>query len=400
MVAVFSTPRGNTYDPMPVELWRYDGTGAVGRLETAEKLEFTWADRTTGTAVLETPLTNLTRMLLDKSGETLVVATFNGKRHVSTVVESEVFAHGDQQEDVRVRAVCASPWSMLEGQRIPPVPDQPLSLQQSAEFFTMTGPVETVVKTLLGHGARRVGHPIQIREDLRRGPIVTVKARNDTTADLVSELLAGTGFRLALDAWLPGDPKIGQLSLTAPTIIADVVPYREQPGLVWASASHDLDDWGLTYKRPQTTRMVVGDKGEKTSQAFVSVTSRDEPASPWARREGYVEASGEETPADRGAAELVKSAGSVDLDATATPSQIWEFGSDGQYPRQFDVGDWVTVDLGDVGVVRQVITEVTVTLTPVSLTIVPKVATPDTAARDLYSLVTDLDKRLDRAQRR
>lgn len=397
-MTIYSTPRGDTYDPMPVELWRFDGRGAVGRLETAEEIEFTWADRTSGTAVIDTPLTDLSRMLLDKNGETLVVATFNGKRHVSTVVESEVFSKGDR--DVRVRAVCASAWSLLEGQRIPPVPDQPLSLQQSAEFFTLTGPVETVVKTLVGIGARRVGHPIQVREDLRRGPIVTVKARNDTTAELVAEALAGTGYRLSLEAWLPGDDPIGQLPLTMPSIVADVVPYRDQPGLVWSSISDDLDDWGLTHKRPAMTRVVVGDGGEKTEQRFISVMSSAEPVSPWARREGYVEAGGGEASADRGASELAKHAGSVDLEATAAPSQSWEFGADGKYPRQFDVGDWVSVDLGAVGVVRQVITEVTVKLTPVSLTVTPKVSTPDTTERDLYAMVTDLDKRLERSLRR
>ena len=56
-MAIYSTPRGDTYDPMPVELWRFDGRGAVGRLETAEEIEFTWADRTSGTAVIDTPLT-------------------------------------------------------------------------------------------------------------------------------------------------------------------------------------------------------------------------------------------------------------------------------------------------------------------------------------------------------
>lgn len=400
MSVVFATPRGVTDDPMPVELWRFDGQGAVGRLETAEELEFTWADRTSGTAVLETPLTDLSRMLLDKNGETLVVATFNGKRHVSTVVESEVFAGGDQAQDVRVRAVCASAWSMLEGQRIPPVPDQPLSLQQSAEFFVLTGPVETVVKRLVSIGARRVGHPIHVMPDLGRGPTVTVKARNDTTAELVAEALARTGYRLSLDAWLPGDERIGDLSLTAPAIVADVVPYREQTGLVWSSMAHDLDDWGLTYKRPSMTRVIVGDHGEKTEQKFVSVAAPGAPRSPWAQREGYVEAGEEENVYSRGEIELAKAAGAVDVDATATPSQAWEFGVDKQYPRQFDVGDWVTVDLGGVGKVRQVVTEVTVKLSPVSLTVTPRVSTPDTTERDLYAMVTDLDKRLERAQRR
>jgi hypothetical protein len=49
--------------------------------------------------------------------------------------------------------------------------------------------------------------------------------------------------------------------------------------------------------------------------------------------------------------------------------------------------------------VRDVVTEVTVELTPVSLTVTPKVGSPDTSDRDLYALVTDIDKRVNRQMR-
>jgi hypothetical protein len=397
---IYSTPRGNTYDPMPVELWRWDGTGAVGRLETSEEIEVTWADRDAGTTTIDTPLNDLSRLLLDDKGSVLVVVTLNGKRHVSTVVESEATADEDARRDVRVQATTASAWSLLDGQRIPPVPDRPLSQQESAEEYVLTGPVETVVKTLVRIGAERLGHPIAVIEDRGLGPTVTVRSRMDTTADLVKEALAGTGYRLSLDAWLPGDERIGDLSLTRPTIIADVVAYRDRPGLVLSGVSEDLESWSLKRTRATQTRVIVGDKGEGTEQRFVSVGAEDPDLSPWARREGYTSTSSEdETPAEVGAAELAEAAATAEMDATAAPSQAWEFGEDGEYPRQYDVGDWCTVSLPEVGDVREVITEVTAKLTPVSLTVTPKVGTPDTKSRDLYALVTDLSKRVDRQRR-
>jgi hypothetical protein len=81
------------------------------------------------------------------------------------------------------------------------------------------------------------------------------------------------------------------------------------------------------------------------------------------------------------------------------PSLSWEFGTDGEWDKQFDVGDWCTVQLPQIGDVRDVVTEVTVELTPVSLTVTPKVGSPDTSDRDLYALVTDIDKRVNRQMR-
>ncbi|AHI04367.1 hypothetical protein CFAL_12075 (plasmid) [Corynebacterium falsenii DSM 44353] len=401
MSTVYNTPRGRTYDPMQVELWEWDGTGPLGRVELSEKIEVTWADRTSGTVVLDTPLTWLTRQCLPADGRVLVVVTLNGKRHISSVVEAQPYADADSRNDPRIRITTASSWSLLDGELIPPVPDQPLNLQQSAEEYVLTDRLETVIKRLVQIGADRVGHPIAVMPDARRGPQVTIRSRNDTVADLVEKALVGTGYRLKLDAWLPGDDPIGQLSLTRPTIVADVVPYREQPGLVWSGLSEDLDQWKLTHSRPTKTRLIVGDRGEKTEQKFVQVVSSTEPVSPWARREGYAGASSEgQILQDVGEAELAQAAGSVDLDATVTPATAWEFGTDGKFPRQYDVGDVATVVLPGVGEISQVITEVTAVLTPVSMTVTPKVSTPDTKDRSLYTTVMELDKKLDEQSRR
>lgn len=401
MSTVYNTPRGKTYDPMQVELWEWDGTGPLGRVELSEKIEVTWADRTSGTVVLDTPLTPLTRQCIPADGRILIVVTLNGKRHISSVVEAQPYAESDSRNDPRIRITTASAWSLLDGQLIPPVPDQPLSLQRAAEEYVLSGKLETVLKKLVQLGAERLGHPIAILPDMGRGPEVTIRSRNNTVAELVEKALIGTGYRLKLDAWLPGDDPIGQLSLTRPTIVADVVPYRDQPGLVWSGKAEDIDQWKLTHSRATKTRLIVGDGGEKTDQKFIQVISRAEPHSPWARREGYVGVNSEtESLQEVGEEELAQCAGAVDLDATVTPATSWEFGTDGHFPRQYDVGDIATVILPGVGEISQVITEVTAVLTPVSLTVTPKVSTPDTRRRDLYSTVMEIDKKLDEQRRR
>ena len=400
MATYYNTPRGISYDPMPVEVWEWNGQGALFRVELAESVSVTWADRTTGTAEFDLKLDNMTAPLTPCDGRYLFVVSLNGHRHVSTPVTANPYNDGDTDE-VRVKFTTASPWNLLTGERVPPVPDRPLSQQESAEFFTLTGPVETVVKRLVTIGAKRLGHPIAVLPTLGAGPTVTVSSRFDTVAELVEDTLAGTGYRLSLDAWLPGDERIGDLSLTKPTIVADVVPYRDREGLVWARVSADLDKWDLQKTRATSTQVVVGDRGEGVGQHFVLVETTDEVASPWAKREAYVDVTDEATTLlDAGTGELLKSAETTDLDATIAPAGVWEFGSDGEYPMQFSVGDVATIDLGDpLGQVRQVVTEVTAKLTPTEFTVTPKVASPDTMDRDIYTALTELQKRVDRPRR-
>lgn len=373
MATYYNTARGTSYDPMPVEVWRHDGHRALFRVELAESVKVTWADRTTGTAEFDLKLDDMTAPLTACDGMYLFVVTLNGHRHASTPVKAAPCNDGDTDE-VRVKFMTASPWNLLTGERVPPVPDRPLSQQESAEFYVATGPVETVVKSLVSVGAARLGHPIAVLPSLGNGPTVTVSSRFDTVAELVEGALAGTGYRLSLDVWLPGDEKIGDLSLTKPTIVADVVPYRDREGLVWARVSADLDQWQLDKTRATSTQVVVGDRGEGVEQATTLL--------------------------DAGTGELLKSAATTDLDATIAPAGVWEYGSDGEYPLQFSVGDVATIDLGDpLGEVRQVVTEVTAELTPTSFSVTPKVSTPDTMERDIYATLTDLQRRVGRPRR-
>lgn len=403
MTTYYNTPRGVIHDPMPVEVWRFDGTGPLGRLETSERIEVTFAERGAGTAVIDTPLTELSGQLLDGKGETLVVARFNGQRHISSIVEAEIYADEGDGDDVRVKATTASAWSMLDGQVIPPVPDRPLSQQGAVEEYVLTGPVETVVKTLVSLGAARLGHPIKVMPDAGQGPTVTVRSTFDTVADLVSEALLSSGYRLTLDAWLPGDEKVGDFSLTAPSIIADVIPYRDNPGLQLSADGHDLESWSMKYARPTATSVIVAadTDDEDIPKSYTGPWSTAGAySSTWAQRETYITVSQDETPADAAARELRDSKEKTTLDATAVPALSWEFGSDGGYDRQYLNGDRCDVTLPGVGTIAEVVSEVTVVLTPTSLTVTPKVGSSDTADRDLYSLVASVSKRVDRVQKR
>lgn len=397
METIFNTPRGATFDPMTIELWQWNGTQAMARLETAEKITVTWVDGAPDTAEIIIPLDANTRALVPTDSETLVVCTLNGRRHVSTVVKSSLQPANDHDTAVNIHATTAGAWSLLQSEVITPSPGDELAHQASREEFTITAPVETVVKTIIFYGASSIGHPIKCAHDYGRGPQVTVSGRMKYAAELIQDALKGTGYRLALDAWLPGDNPSPEFHLDFPTVIADVVPYRDRPGLVLSRAAQDLEDWELTDSRAPHTRMIVGDSGKGTEQQFYRVFG-DESVNPWARREGYLSTDviDKSDVLAKGEIALQNDARTREFTASITPSALWEFGTDGLFPRQFDLGDKCLVDLGEAGYANQVITQVEAQLTPAAFTVTPKVGNPDTYESDIYSTVADLSKRVDR----
>ncbi|MBC3186361.1 hypothetical protein H7347_07210 [Corynebacterium sp. zg-331] len=343
-----------------------------------ERVEVTWALKGAGTCVLEAPLTATTALLLPADGQYLLVAHFNGLRHIGVPVETVAYTDDAAPHDPRIRVTTASGWSMLDAQHIPPVPDKPLSQQESAEYYTLSGPVETVVKRLVSIGSDRIGHPIVVPPDLGRGPQRTVRARLDTTADLVEDVLRESGFQLRLDGWLPGDPPVGGMQLpTAPVLYAQVEPLRHVDGLVWSVAGEDIASWEQKNTRPSATQVIILDRGEGIAQRMYPMRYAPVP-SPWARREVTAAQRDEkDNLTDVGNRALEGAEATTSTQVTVSPGPGWEFGADGAYPRQYQVGDYVQLDIPELGRVEQVITEVVVELTPVSLTVSPKVGTPD-----------------------
>lgn len=400
MATLFNTVRGNTYEPLPAEVWRWDGRGPEFPIETAEKISVTWADRESGVGEYDVRLTDLTAPLLACDGQYLLVSYLNGKRHLSVPITSVVYNDGET-DVVNTRITTATGWNLLQGQRIPPVPDMPLHLQGTAENYVLTGPVETVVKTLLQFGAERTGHPIYTLPDLGRGPEVTITSRFETVAELVEGALAGTGYRLNLETWLPGDNPTAGFDLSRPAILAEVMPYQNVPGLVFIDESGDLDKWEVERTRFAETRVILGDSGEGIEQRFTTLRYDPGPSSPWAMREGFetVDTDEGEDRVEVGIAYLEGKAASVSASATVAPAGSWEFGTDGVYAAQYDIGDIAELDLGIAGVIEQVVTEVTAELTPTEFTVTPVVSTPDTMRRDLYTTIVDLEKRVARQER-
>lgn len=411
MTTKFSNSWVNPWEPVRVELWSYKGQ-RLGLVGNYEEMTFTFADREADTAELTLPLTNLTRLLVPCDGVVLVGMRIGGRTHLSTPVKAEVAA-GDDPSQAMVKVTTAGGWTLLDGELLPPSLDTPLN-QQTTPEFDVNGPLETVIKRLLEVGAKRTKHPIVILQDQGRGPNVRVHGKWESVGDVIKDVLNKTGYRLDLTGWLPGDPAPQEdISLTRPSIIADVVPYEHREGLVWTVEAGDITDWSMVHTRASATVGIVGFEVDDPAKRVYGTMNGPTSGSPWQTREAFKEYTEHKEIDDRepdpqrvwegmqneGQKLINQSEGTVEADITVDIANLWQFNTDKTNSRSFDVGDWVEVHLPVLGRYTQLIKAVEVYVTPTEFTIRPIIGTPDTLDSDLYSNLANLHRRVDKLER-
>lgn len=213
-----------------------------------------------------------------------------------------------------------------------PVATAGLASQTSA-YRVLTGPLETVVKTVLSENVARLSYPLTVEPDLARGPTVTVQWRFHSIFERLKVLLE------------QHNAMVDVLMGTDGTLRAE---YR--PGVTvkkpFDIASGTLSSWKWQDQPPTVTRVVVGGQGEGTARKFVSVvdTARE---SLWQTViEHFVDArdiegTAEQPLIDRGWEYLAegKEKTGVNLGLVSTRER--------PYGKDYRVGDLVTVHTGD-----------------------------------------------------
>jgi hypothetical protein len=135
-----------------------------------------------------------------------------------------------------------------------PVPDAPISGGQTVEYRTITGPAETVVKTVMAENAARLGYPLTVAEDEGRGAVGTYSFRFHPIYDRLFPAVdqAGIGVTvrmegqgLLLDCYEPRDYE-HRLSPDDGTVVGGT----------------------FSLTAPSTTRVVVGGQGEGVLREF------------------------------------------------------------------------------------------------------------------------------------
>lgn len=129
---------------------------------------------------------------------------------------------------------------------------------QTTAYRTITGPLETVVKTVLQENATRLAYPITIAPDLARGPTVTVQWRFHSIFERLKALLE------------QHNAMIDVLMDSAGVLQAEYRPGRtiNKP---FDILSGTLSSWEWEDQPPTVTRVVVGGQGEGTARKLVSV---------------------------------------------------------------------------------------------------------------------------------
>lgn len=412
MTTVYQTPRGQTYEPLAVDLYHYSGT-PLGRVGAFESMDFTWAERSADTGKLTTPLNHLTAALQPCDGQVLVAARMNGKTHLSIPVSSSVQS-GKTPDTAVLEVTTAGGWTLFDAEVLPPNLEHGGDNSDVLEY-TVRGPLEDVVKRLVTIGSARAGHPVYVTPSQHRGPQVVATGAWNTVADALKGIISHTGYRVTVTGWVPGDPTPeGAEGLTTPCVVVDVVPYRDRDGLVWTVQGHDLSDWGVERTRAQLTRLTVGNQAKELQDRYSLTRIGQENGSPWQRRDGFVKVQDPEALGENDVdphrihenleltaeAELAEKAASLAVSSTIAPGGMWEFGADGTYPRQYDIGDYAMIDVPFLGPQQQVITEVEVKLTPAEFTVTPTVSTPDTLDTDIYATVADTSRRVTTLEKR
>lgn len=413
MATLYNTPRGESWDPMTLEVWSWGGQ-PLGRISGVEEATLTWNDSSADTAEVTAYLDDVTSALVPCDGEFLLVGRLNGATHLTVPSQVEV-SSGDNPSVATVHITAAGGRTLLDGELIPPTLEDPV-LWLNGDDFTITGSLEDVVKRLIRIGVSRCLHPVVVLPSLGRGPTVTVSGEWEKLGDLLDDIMAGTGYRLQVRGWVPGDPPpADDIVPSTPVVLVDVNAYQPVSGLEWSVESGDITDWSYTTKRATATRAVIAPAQEDDDQDLKVVLEivGDEPDSPWARREVYIRSDGYDQDdenrdpkqlryrmEDQAATELTKAARSLEVSVTVELAAVWEAGVDGQFPRQFWLGDMATVFLPSLDPVSQVVTSISATITPESFTVRPTVGTPYTLDPSLFGTVADMSRRMTRLEKR
>lgn len=210
----------------------------------------------------------------------------------------------------------------------------------AAAYDTITGPAETVVKTLVQRNAGRSVPPVQVAASAGRGSQVQASVRMHPIADRVLTAVDAAG--------------IGVTVIQSGTSL--VVDCYEPPLLprVLSEEGGQVVDWSWTLAGPSATRVVVGGQGEGTAREFVSVVDSAREAEWGETIEVFRDARDSDDPAvlaQRGEETLAEGAPTTGLSLTLAESRGMRYGT------HVRVGDRVTTSIAPGADVTDVLRE-------------------------------------------
>lgn len=259
-----------------------------------------------------------------------------------------------------------------------PVPTAGLT-GQSVAYRTVTGPLETVVKTVLSENVARLSYPLVVAPSQGRGPTVTVQWRFHSLFERLKALLEQHGAMVDV------------LMDEAGVLRAEYRPARNiaKPFDV---LSGTLSSWEWEDQPATVTRVVVGGQGEGAARKLVSVVDTQRENAWNTVIEHFVDAR--------------------DIEGTANQPLIdrgWEYLAEGKektgvklglvstaqrpYGESYRVGDFVTVNTGDSrNSLTAPLSSVTITQDDKGRRVEPAVDTIESNTSTIYRLLTRMSR--------
>ena len=183
---------------------------------------------------------------------------YKGAPIFSGDVDEDTSNGGPLSGDVKftIRDHKAILWDMLAF----PVPSKVLT-QQTTEYYTLTGPAETVFKTIVtANIVTRGKFPgVTVAPDLGRGDTISVQLRFDSIGEVVVPMLDAVSLGVSVVMDEDG------------VLLVDVYETGTYP-LVFSMEAGTLAERNWSRKKPTATRAIVGGVGEGVDRIFDQVT--------------------------------------------------------------------------------------------------------------------------------
>lgn len=240
------------------------------------------------------------------------------------------------------------------------VPGSAITAQSGTEYRTITGPAETVVKTLLGENVTRLSEPVTIATNLGRGDTITVKTRMDQPADILFPLVDQAGIGITVRQVGTG------LVLDCYEPTAWPITLSEDGGTLTESA------W--SRNAPEMTRVIVQGGGDGTARVYRRYINTTLEAALGYVIEGKVDAR-DIDPADpalealmsaRGQAALAAAAATSGLSVELSETDVFRYGGAGVH-----VGDSINVELTTGNTLTDILRSATLTWSPAGIGVTP-----------------------------
>lgn len=227
-----------------------------------------------------------------------------------------------------------------------PVPASALTAQ-TVEYRTITGPAETVMKTVIGENATRLGLPVTVATDLGRGATITATFRFHPILDRIMPQFDAAGVGLTVVR-------------TGSGFTVDCYVPRMYPTTL-TEASRVVRTWSWTATSPAATRIVVGGKGDGVARVFRSIVSTGLESTWGDVNEMFTDATDLDTTAAldaRGTQTLAAKGALAGLSVSLAESNTFRYNPSGA-GASVRVGDQISMQVGPGIVVTDVLREAT-----------------------------------------